>query len=569
MTVMPQLPRCSSTGEWNGWSARKGTPASRITAAFRSDRFPGFLMKPGFPRLISTVWPFPHARPQLTWKPLFAPPGTVFFSNAAKVIPGVIGSRSFIQRGVEHLAAKRSARLRANPVLKKLELDGKPLEIYDHHDCHAHAAYFGSGFHTRGQNALVISYDGSGDGFCCRIYQAENNSLKEIHAITAYHSLGILYSRITQLMGMKPMEHEYKVMGMAPYASQDRAERINDILQKVIRLSDDGLSTVNVSRAWGASMIDKLHRAFRGHRFDWLAAGTQLHFERVMFRFIVNWLKKTNTRNLVLSGGCFMNVKLNMLLAQSEEIDQFFVLPSCGDESLAMGAAYIMNEEQNRGTSKPVEHLYFGNRCSDEEIKAALDQYGSEVGFRQTDDPEAAAAELLAENKIVARCGGHMEWGARALGNRSIMANPKNMTTIHRINKAIKMRDFWMPFAPSVLYEKRGEYIVNPEDYRAPYMIIAFPSTDRAKEEMPAALHPFDQTCRPQVVEQTMNPEYHKIISLFEEHTGIGAIMNTSFNLHGEPIVCSARDALHTLVNSDLDALVLENHIVYRKGRPL
>jgi carbamoyltransferase len=160
-----------------------------------------------------------------------------------------------------------------------------------------------------------------------------------------------------------------------------------------------------------------------------------------------------------------------------------------------------------------------------------------------------------------------MEWGARSLGNRAILADPRDLRNVRRLNAAIKKRDFWMPFAPSLLHERSSDYLLNPRRLPAPFMINAFRTTPLAERDLACGLHPFDLTCRPQIVAREANPEFHHLISEFERITGVGGVINTSFNLHGEPIVCSPCDALRTFLNSDLDAVAIGKYLARRKSR--
>ena len=198
-------------------------------------------------------------------------------------------------------------------------------------------------------------------------------------------------------------------------------------------------------------------------------------------------------------------------------------------------------------------------------ITHALDTYPDEINFKKIENIEKECAKLLANEKILARSSGRMEWGARALGNRSILANPKNMAVINRINKAIKMRDFWMPFCPTILENYGDKYLINEKQLSAPYMILAFKSTTLGRKSIPAGLHPYDQTARPQLIKKEFNPSYYYLISEFEKLTGIGGLLNTSFNLHGSPIACTAKDCINTLINSDIDYLAIGDYLVWRK----
>jgi carbamoyltransferase len=239
-------------------------------------------------------------------------------------------------------------------------------------------------------------------------------------------------------------------------------------------------------------------------------------------------------------------------------VEEIFIFPSAGDESTAIGAAFWYYFQQTGRQPQPIADLYFGPSFDDEVENVLLEE--ETTGRYRIEKPERLperVADLLVRGKIVARCAGKMEWGARALGNRSILADPRNPDIVRIINEQIKQRDFWMPFTPSILEERAGDYLVNPKNIFAPYMILAFESTNLARKDLPAAMHPYDFTLRPQVVRQSWNLEYHQIIQEFENRTGVGGVLNTSFNIHGEPIVGTPADALDVFARSGLEYLVL------------
>jgi carbamoyltransferase len=251
-------------------------------------------------------------------------------------------------------------------------------------------------------------------------------------------------------------------------------------------------------------------------------------------------------------------------------VEELHPFPSCGDESNPIGAAYyvyIHKFQKPAKSTKRVKQLYLGpsysNEYAEELIKKIDLKRKYKVDFYK--DIEGTIAEILAKGGIVARLAGKCEWGARSLGNRAILGDPSKMETFYTVNDQIKMRDFWMPFAPSIMEERQHDYIENPKNIDAPYMIMAFHSTQLAQKELRAGIHQADKTCRPQIVNKEWNPEYHRIIKEFEKETGIGAVLNTSFNLHGEPIVCSPEDAIHTLEDSGLQNVAIENYIISKK----
>jgi carbamoyltransferase len=306
-----------------------------------------------------------------------------------------------------------------------------------------------------------------------------------------------------------------------------------------------------------------LERNLRGHRFDAVAGSLQKHTEALLTALVSNAIHVTGVRRVGLAGGVFMNVKANMLVAQMPEVEDLFIFPSCGDESTAIGSAYWAYFHTQGHRPAPLLNLYLGPAYDDEvsqfmEVQKRDEKYQ----VKKPDCIEERVADLLAQGKVVARFKGRMEWGARALGNRSILAHPSNPDIIRVINEQVKNRDFWMPFAPSILEERAHDYIVNSKNIPAPYMILAFESTELARRELRAAMHPYDYTLRPQIVKQEWNPSYHRLLKAFEERTGIGGILNTSFNLHGEPIVCTPADAFRVFDCSGLEYLAIGEYLI-------
>ncbi len=451
-------------------------------------------------------------------------------------------------------------------LLDELGVPRVPIQRVEHHLAHAAASYYLSSFAQEQSPALVITLDGSGDGLSGTVSLGRGHALERQLAISSYHSPGLMYSLVTQYLGMKPAEHEYKVMGLAPYAPPELAEQARKIFAGYFCLSPDGLRIVNTSGAWGPGFMRKLERDMRRVRFDAIAAGIQLHLEEVITQFIRNWIQHTGIRTIAIGGGLFMNVKLNMLIQAMPEVERVFFLPSAGDESLAMGAAFWVAAQRGEPHIQPLDKLYLGPEFPPAEIEAALRHFQDRVIWERVAQPECKVVELLAQGRVVGRFAGRMEWGARALGNRSILADGRDLSIIRKINAAIKQRDFWMPFAPSILWERRHDYLVNPRDVDAPYMILAFPSTPLAQQHLRAALHQYDLSCRPQLVRAETNPRYHRLLKEWERLTGCGGLLNTSFNLHGEPIVCAPQDALETLLRSEIDDLMMEDFWVRRRN---
>lgn len=442
------------------------------------------------------------------------------------------------------------------------------IEAHEHHLCHAAGALHADWGYDRTRPTLIISVDGSGDLRSGGAWLADGDGIRPLRHFASYDSLGILYSRLTMFLGMKPHEHEYKVMGMAPYAPAKLAAKSRDVFKKYVEVDDD-LNPRNRSGTWGFGMVRRMQKDLFLHRFDAVSAGIQEQFEEAFVTLITGWVKRTGVKRVVVTGGCAMNVKANMFLADALPDDcKLFVMPSGGDESISLGAAALSCPELP-ATGSIMPHLYQGPEFGNDDVEAALPEYSGTIVAEKVEDINSTCAGLLAAGQIVARCSGRMEWGARALGNRSILADPSRADTVRRINQAIKRRDFWMPFAPSILIERATDYVLplaNVE--RSPFMAVAYRTTKLAQKELVAGIHAADLTCRPQFVEQDQSPEYHALIRAFEARTGIGALLNTSFNLHGFPIVKGPKEAIHTLCNSDLDALVMGDWVVCRKATP-
>lgn len=446
--------------------------------------------------------------------------------------------------------------------LFEIGINMKPV-FYEHHFLHAATAHLTAWFNH--DKNLVLTSDGSGDAVSASVNIGNGKCIERLAEISHYHSISELYTQITQYLGMKPMSHEYKVMGLAPYAKREYAQRTFNVLKNYFKIEDDSITFKNVSGHWKWQYLNKFQKDLRGHRFDNIACAVQMLFEDIITKWVENCIKKTGLKNLVLSGGSFMNVKANYLILNLPNVEKLFIFPSCGDESLAIGAALVRNVElDSKCVIEPLGPIYFGPEYTETEIEKSLNNY-SNIKVEREEDIELRIARELVNGKVVARFSGRMEFGARALGNRSILADPRDWYVIKKINEAIKNRDFWMPFAPSILEERVDDYIINPKGFYAPYMIMAFPTKQKAHKDLISALHPYDLTCRPQVVRQDWNPKYYRLIKIFEDLTGVGGILNTSFNLHGEPIVCSPDDALKTFLNSGLDALAIENFFITKR----
>lgn len=448
------------------------------------------------------------------------------------------------------------------------ELTGIPQErihLVNHHVSHALTPLYFVGLD---KERLIFTLDAVGDELCASVttWSPQSGSLTSLATTPADRSLGVIYSEVTGYLGMKPDEHEYKVMGLSPYADGRQAERLCGYFQSLLSVRNGefvaGRELRNLRR-W-------MKKTLLYERFDNVAGGLQLFTERILRSWVDYWVQRTQISQLCLSGGVFMNVKASQQIAELRNVREVFVTPSCGDESLPIGAC--LQGQLTLGTSDitPVTHLYLGRDLSEAEIDEELGAHSvtKKCMVEQLDEEDLAArvAELLADGEIVAVARGREEWGARALGHRSIWCRPDDVSVVQTLNKQIKSRDFWMPFAPSILEGSEARYLREEGASTVKfYMSIAADTTSEGQRALRAASHQYDLSVRPQVIRQEWNPFAHRVISIFSDLTQMQGILNTSFNLHGEPIVGGAKDALDTLQKSALRNLVLGTRLIRRR----
>lgn len=432
-----------------------------------------------------------------------------------------------------------------------------PIKFVDHHLAHITSAYFTSGF----DDALVVSIDGGGDRKSAKVYAVRDGKFEKLHEVSAYNSLGNYYAYVTHVSGFKAQKHEGKITGLAAHGEP----RYVSLLQEFIE-EEDG-TFVNRGQVVFMEAIRELERRLpAGWKREDLAASIQLHFEELVRRFVSYWARQTGLRNVAVAGGVFANVRVNEEVHKLAEVDQIFVHPGMSDGGLAVGAGLVACmpgalERTMERSREPIAHVYLGRDLTEKEIEAALQDFG--LSPEPLNCPiEEAVADLLVEGYVVARAAGKMEYGPRALGNRSILYQPTDKSVNDWLNKNLKRTEF-MPFAPATLFEERNmcyEDVAGAE-HTAEYMTITFQCTPWMKEHMPGVVH-VDGTARPQLVRKEVNAGFHEIISAFYRRTGLPAIINTSFNIHEEPIVNSAHDAVRAFLEGNLDYLALGSYLL-------
>ena len=468
---------------------------------------------------------------------------------------------SLRQRVVTRLATTRPyrnvrARQRMEQRQETIASWGYPRDrivFYDHHRIHAATAYYG--LRQDDDPYLVLTLDGGGDGLSGSVWKGQEGQLELVESIPHPDSLGEVYALTTHLLGFMALEHEYKLMGMAAYASAAYAEDVARLFESYVGVDPGNPLRFKRHVPEPLSQLGpRLQKALVRQRFDNICAGLQLFTERTMAAWAAACVDELGIGRILAAGGVFMNVKANKVLSELDQVDYFQAFPSCGDETLSLGVCYLAAAERGEDI-EPLEHFYLGTDFTRAECEAALAD-AADVTVEEPADIAHRAAELLAAGEVIARASGAMEFGARALGNRSILADPINQDVVRVINRMIKKRDFWMPFAPVVLRSEGERYFVNAKGLPSPYMMNTFDSTDR-RDEFMAAVHNADLTARPQLLEPGQNQPYEDILLRFREITGRSVLLNTSFNLHGYPIVGSAADAVHVLNNSGLNHLIL------------
>jgi carbamoyltransferase len=438
----------------------------------------------------------------------------------------------------------------------------QPVYFIDHHQAHALSSYLMSGF----EEASVLVVDGRGAEEATTLWHASGNDLHLLEKYKYPNSLGVFYAGITSMLGFIPFSDEWKVMGLAAYG-----EPTYD-LSPLIRCGD-GRYGVEGWRFFGRNDQDdrrltevvgprRQENEDLGPKHQNLARSAQKACEDAMLELVKRITSLTGCRKLCLAGGVALNSKANGELLRSRLIDDIYIQPAAGDDGAAIGAAYGVYA--NLGLPfprRPTRHTFLGPSFSNDAIERVLKVY--KLPYVKDRDIPRRAAELLAQDRLIGWYQGRMEFGPRALGNRSILADPRRAENRDRVNDAVKFRENWRPFAPSVLADRAAEYI--DDFYSSPYMILTFWANKEKAHEIPAVVH-VDGSTRVQSVERSTNPRYYDLIEHFGRLTGVPVVLNTSFNLKGDPIVCTPKDAIQTFYTSGLDDLVIGDFVVSKSA---
>ena len=437
------------------------------------------------------------------------------------------------------------------------------IHFCEHHLAHAASAYYTSGLTC--EKTLIVTMDGIGDNVSCAIWSGENGRIDLLKKFGARASLGWFYSNSTEALGWRHGSGEWKLMGLAPYGTPATGcvkgyypEFEDGDLIKPHEFGEFGRWNDHGANHYHGKDAKNLEKIVQKVGMENFAAEVQKVAENQAFKLIIPWLKKEKAKHLCCAGGFFLNVKINQKLWYTGKLKTQWIYPDCGDSGLPVGAALSAYHTSNpQAQPQRLKHVYWGTQYFDQDIKEVLDE--RQIRYSYSQNPAMDAAKYLANNKVIAWFQGRMEAGPRALGHRSILMSPLRSENRDIINAKVKYREKFRPFCPSVIYECRHKYFLNCRDEE--FMTTSFDVKNEKKEKIPAVVHE-DGTARPQMVRQEVNSMYYDLIREFSKITGEAIILNTSFNIRGEPIVCNPREAIRCFYDTGLDVLVLGNYIL-------
>jgi len=512
--------------------------------------------------------------------------GKIDFAND---VPPALG-RKFAAALIEQIGSRGRSLEKRRPYFdQRLQALLEDFDIHaevlrrDHHMSHAASAYYTSGF----DRCLVVTIDGWGDGLSATVCLGEGGRLTRLHQTDAANSPGTIYAAVTAFLGFRRNKHEGKITGLAAYGDPASAY---PVMSECLAVRPDKTGFVvplyahrKPSRPKKISWM--LSHIFTGSQWvpqyhildeyfteqcgqmskEEVAAGVQRVLEDTVAEHVAEMARRYAASDVALAGGVFSNVRLNQRILELPGVRRVFVHPNMGDGGLAVGASLLYLAEERLRQGQPLQpyrlaDVYFGPAYSDDEIKQAVDR--TSFHARYLEDVETEIARLVSAGKIVGRFNGRMEYGPRALGNRSILANPTDRSINDWLNQRLKRTEF-MPFAPSTLKEQANDLYCNFQagEYPAEFMTITFQVKEEWRERIGAVNH-IDNTARPQVVTAAINPSYHRILQAYQRLTGLPTFVNTSFNKHEEPIVCTPEDALHSLEIDCVDVLAAGHWII-------
>ncbi len=444
-----------------------------------------------------------------------------------------------------------------------------PVHFVEHHLAHAASAFFISPF----DHAAIITWDGRGESTSTLLSIGDGNKITKVKEIKVPHSLGHLYAAVTEYLGFKPFFDEWKVMGMSAYGNASLVGAFHDLVhlkkngEYELDLEYFQFHTHGQGRWVSQAFLNKFGPARKsGHSYEQrhfdIAAGLQRVVEKTGVHVASHFYELTKIPNLCMTGGVALNCLMNKEIIRHTPFTNFFIQPIASDAGTSLGSAlYYHHQELNQPRREIFESAYLGPEFTDEEILAALKQ--KPLFYKKCDDIAKETAPHIAEGKIVGWFQGRMEAGPRALGNRSITVSPLDPTMKERLNGRVKKREFFRPFAPSILEERVHDYFWMPKEQLSPYMILTGDVRPEKRGIIPAVTHA-DHTARVHTVNKKVNPRYWQLIAEFEKLTGVPVLLNTSFN-ENEPIVCTPQDAINCFSRTEFDVLAIGDYLVTKK----
>jgi carbamoyltransferase len=555
----------------------------RIAFAVSEERYTRVKHDSSFPaNALQELLDYSHTKPSdfdaiaVAWRP-YNPFSGFFRRNALDVPRTIVGAfsadpRATIRYALHNFLSKKVTGSKSR--LAHFGFDRGKVHYVSHHLAHAASSFRTSGL----ERALSVNLDcfgpddhgnlWSGSSFSC-----SSNEVRLLEHIPPHASLGLFYSAVSVCLGFKFGDGGGKTMGLAPYGDRNKAYAELAIVAPRFRegvwLGPDSWSDFRLidnpnllfQTRWGRYIRNLL----QNHSRENIAAAAQRVLEEELCHYFDWLLKRTSERAVVLAGGIFLNVTFNRILASRADVDRVFVHPFPSDGGTAAGAALeVAAQISGSSVNYEMPSAALGREYSDEQIESALTYFKDRIVAEKATDVVATTAELIAEGKIVGWFQGRAEWGPRALGQRSVLGDPRKEGTKERLNLLLKSRDWFMPFAPSILEEAVADYF--DDAFYAPFMTFAFQVKKEQAKRVGQIVHR-DGTARPNVVRRTVNPLYHKLISKFHQLTGVPIVLNTSFNRHGLPLVNTPNQAIEHLLWGCVDALSIGSFVVTRAGQ--
>jgi carbamoyltransferase len=439
------------------------------------------------------------------------------------------------------------------------------VERIDHHMAHAASAFYPSGF----DRALICVVDGGGELSSTSIFMGTEQGIEPIARLPLTGSLGYLYMGMTVYLGFEALEDEYKVMGLAAYSDEDE---YRSFFEGELKWDEAGFTIPSLLVRGKFLVYRESLGMWRQHgepiepRHIAIAASLQKCYERTLMNLLERYNRNLGARRLCLAGGCALNCAANGVIDRSRMFDEIFVQPASGDAGAALGAALTQYYGRHpRAERFRQEHVYLGPSYSDEDIERALASHSDHVAWTEPGDFYGEVARCLSEGQVVGWYQGAMEFGPRALGNRSILADPRRKDMKDIVNKAVKKREEFRPFAPSVTLEAANEFFELPAATRQyEFMTVAVRAKPNRAKEIPSVVH-VDGTARVHVVRKEVNPRYWELITRFGRETGVAVVLNTSFNVKGEAIVCTPEEAIRCFLSTGIDRLAIGNKLVSKR----